>query len=260
MHIFVEPLPGILLLDLLFGFPHLVVHTSNCTFKNAPFASTFSLVVPCSHESEHIKLMTSLIFNSVLPVFYRQTLPSDEINTFQLEGDQYSFKCSYFPMCLPQPVSISRFLFKASSRLECANPPPLIALDPLFSKFCAVRSRASQWKRRPQFQLPNCCSKPPPLFWVSKSAPAESETLTPLFWNLHAVHRMTHPRNHPPAPFTASKPPPLFWVFKPSPTDHSRPFVFSNFHSVSRMASPQKRPPASRDKAGVSLSWCPPGL
>ena len=177
-----------------------------------------------------------------------------------LKVTNISFKCSYFPMCLPQPVSISRFLFKASSRLECANPPPLIALDPLFSKFCAVRSRASQWKRRPQFQLPNCCSKPPPLFWVSKSAPAESETLTPLFWNLHAVHRMTHPRNHPPAPFTASKPPPLFWVFKPSPSDHSRPFVFSNFHSVSRMASPQKRPPASRDKAGVSLSWCPPGL
>ena len=124
MHIFVEPLPGILLLDLLFGFPHLVVHTSNCTFKNAPFASTFSLVVPCSHESEHIKLMTSLIFNSVLPVFYRQTLPSDEINTFQLEGDQYFIQVFLFSYVSPSACFDLQILIQSFFSTRVCKPAP----------------------------------------------------------------------------------------------------------------------------------------
>ena len=79
---------GFLLLDLCFFFHHIVpqVRLSIWHFQNSSplllnlrytekgdlpehFASTFSLVMLSSHESEHTKLMASLIINFLLAVF-----------------------------------------------------------------------------------------------------------------------------------------------------------------------------------------------
>ena len=82
MLILFESFLGILLLDPRFFFHHIVaqVRASIGHFENSspllwnprysekgnlpdPFVRTFSFVMPFSHESEHTKLMTSLIIN-----------------------------------------------------------------------------------------------------------------------------------------------------------------------------------------------------
>ena len=61
------------------------------------FARTFSLVMPFSHESEHTKLMTLLIINLPLAVFYWQSLSCKVIDKSQ--GDLNSSNSNYFPLC-----------------------------------------------------------------------------------------------------------------------------------------------------------------
>ena len=61
------------------------------------FARTYSLVMQFSHESEHTKLMTSLIINLELAVFYRQSLSCEVIDKSQ--GDLNSSSSKYFPLC-----------------------------------------------------------------------------------------------------------------------------------------------------------------
>ena len=60
------------------------------------FASTFSLVMPILHESEHTKLMTSLIINLLLAlaVFDWQSLSCEVIDKSQ--GDLNSSNGKYF--------------------------------------------------------------------------------------------------------------------------------------------------------------------
>ena len=59
------------------------------------FASTFSLVMPISHESELTKLMTSLVINFLLAVFYGQSLSCEVI--YKSQGDLNSSNSKYFP-------------------------------------------------------------------------------------------------------------------------------------------------------------------
>ena len=75
------------------------------------FASTFSLVMPFSDESEQTKLMTSLIINLQLAVFYGQSLSCEVVNESQ--GGFNSSNSDYFPrrLCPPCSISNGRLLF-----------------------------------------------------------------------------------------------------------------------------------------------------
>ena len=64
-----------------------------------PLVCTFSFVTPFSYESEHTKLMTSLIINLLLAVFYLQSLSCEVIDKSQ--SDLNSSNSKYFPLCLP---------------------------------------------------------------------------------------------------------------------------------------------------------------
>ena len=116
-----EPFFGILPHNPRFFFHHLVPHVCprienskvslwNPRYSekgNFPehFASIFSLLMPISHESKHIKLMTSLIVNLLLAVFYQQSLSCEVIDKSQ--GDLNSSNSKYFPLCPPQSISIT---------------------------------------------------------------------------------------------------------------------------------------------------------
>ena len=59
-------------------------------------------VMQFSHESEHLKLMTSLIINLPLAVFYRQSFSCEVIDKSQ--GDFNSSNSRYFPQFFQQQV------------------------------------------------------------------------------------------------------------------------------------------------------------
>ena len=81
------------------------------------FARTFSLVMPFSHESEHTKLMTLLIINLPLAVFYWQSLSCKVIDKSQ--GDLNSSNSNYFPLCPPLSISIALLFFQVSTSIFC---------------------------------------------------------------------------------------------------------------------------------------------
>ena len=78
-----------------------------------PFERMFSSVMPFLHEFEHTKLMTSLIINLSLAVFYRQSLLWEGLNKPQ--GDPDSSSSSHYILCPPWPVSSAWFFCEASS-------------------------------------------------------------------------------------------------------------------------------------------------
>ena len=130
MLIFFETFLAILLLNPCFFFRHLVpyVHPSmirhfeisgellwnpKCSETGGlpeRFASTFPLVMPFSHESEHIKHMTSLIITSQIAVFY--LLPYEVID--KSHSDLDCSNSNSFPLCPPSLTSIARLFFGVS--------------------------------------------------------------------------------------------------------------------------------------------------
>ena len=131
-----ESFLGILLLDPSFFFHHIVaqVRPSIYHFENSSpllwnprysekgdspehFVRTFSFVMPFSYESEHTKLMTLLIINLSLEVFYRQSLSCEVINKSQ--GDLNSSNSKYFPLCPPWSISIVLLFFEVSTSIFC---------------------------------------------------------------------------------------------------------------------------------------------
>ena len=81
------------------------------------FCNTFSFVLSLSHDSEHTKLITSLVINLLLAVLYQQSLPWGGLNKFQ--GDPDSSSSGHFTLCPPRPVSSAYFFCEASW-----GPPP----------------------------------------------------------------------------------------------------------------------------------------
>ena len=79
------------------------------------FLSTFSFVMPFSHESEHTKVMTSLVINLSLAVFYLQSFPWEGLN--KPRGDPDSSSSGHFTLCPPLPVSSAWFFCEASSSI-----------------------------------------------------------------------------------------------------------------------------------------------
>ena len=73
------------------------------------FVGTFSLVMLFSHESEHAKLMTSLIINVPLARFYGQSLICEVI--YKSQVDLNSSNSNYFPLCPPWLISVSKLIF-----------------------------------------------------------------------------------------------------------------------------------------------------
>ena len=134
MLILFESFLGILDLDHHIFFHHIVpqIRPSIWHFENSSpllwnpkyfeksdlpehFASTFSFVMPFSHESEHTKLMTSLIINLSLAVFYRQLLPWEGLNKPRVDPDSSSR--GHFTPCPPWPVSSAWLFCEASSTI-----------------------------------------------------------------------------------------------------------------------------------------------
>ena len=124
----------ILLLDPSFSFHHIVaqVHASIWHFENSSLllwdtlkkviclirsydVPTFSFVMPFSHQSEHTKLLTSLIINLWMAVFYEQLLPWEGLNKPQ--GDPDSSSSGHFSLCPLRPVSSASFVCKAFSSI-----------------------------------------------------------------------------------------------------------------------------------------------
>ena len=70
--------------------------------------------MPFSYESEHTKLMTSLIINLLLAVFYLQSLSYEVIDNVQ--GDLNFSNSKYFPLCPPWSISVALLLFRTGSR------------------------------------------------------------------------------------------------------------------------------------------------
>ena len=84
-----------------------------------------SLIMQFSHESEHTYLMTSLIINLQLAVFYRQSLSCKVIDKSpRAKSDLNSSNSNYFPLCPPRSISIARLFFEISS-----NFPPRFKLS-----------------------------------------------------------------------------------------------------------------------------------
>ena len=96
--------------------------------------------MPFSHESEHTKLMTSLIINLPMAEFYRQSLSCEVINKSQ--GDINS-NSNYFPMYARCSISIARLFFEVSTSIFCMLIWPRHhrgTSHPLFSNLrCASR-------------------------------------------------------------------------------------------------------------------------
>ena len=67
-----------------------------------PAFSAIFFVMPFSHESEHAKLITSLIINLLLAVFYRKS-PSYEVID-KSQGDLDSSNSNFFPLCPPRSI------------------------------------------------------------------------------------------------------------------------------------------------------------
>ena len=83
------------------------------------FTRAFSLVIPMSHESEHTKLMTSLITNLLLAVFYLQSLSCEVIDKSQ--RDLNLSTASIFLCALPGFFQL-RFIFQSFHLdLLCTN-------------------------------------------------------------------------------------------------------------------------------------------
>ena len=80
------------------------------------FASTFSFVMPFSHESEHAKLMTLLIINLLLAVFYWQS-PSREVID-KSQGDLNSSSSSFSLCALPGRFQLRDFFSKFPFRFS----------------------------------------------------------------------------------------------------------------------------------------------
>ena len=100
------------------------------------FVCTFSFVMPFSYESEHTKLMTLLIINLSLEVFYRQSLSCEVINKSQ--GDLNSSNSKYFPLCPPWSISVALLLFEASTSIFCVLIRPLHSLHTVCFRIFAV--------------------------------------------------------------------------------------------------------------------------
>ena len=104
--------------------------------------------MPFSHQSEHTKLLTSLIINLWMAVFYEQLLPWEGLNKPQ--GDPDSSSSSHFSLCPLRPVSSASFVCKAFLlNFLCGTQATPIALDSLFLSVCSVSSMA-----RPPYSTP----------------------------------------------------------------------------------------------------------
>ena len=77
---------------------------------------TLFLLLCHLYESEHTKLMTSLMINLSFAVFYRQSLSCEVID--KSEGDLNS-NSKYFPFCPPWSISVALLLFEASTSIFC---------------------------------------------------------------------------------------------------------------------------------------------
>ena len=82
-----------------------------------PFVRTCSFVMPFSLGYEHTKLMTYLIINLPLAVFYRQSLSCEVIDKSQ--GDLNSSNSKYFPLCPPWSISNVLLFFEVSTSIFC---------------------------------------------------------------------------------------------------------------------------------------------
>ena len=90
-----------------------------------------------SHMNLNIKLMTSLIINLSLAVFYRQSLPWEGLN--KPRGDPDSSSSCHFSPCPPQPVS-------------SASEPPALFLRERLSQL------NSQWQDQSNSKIYECHS------------------------------------------------------------------------------------------------------
>ena len=77
------------------------------------FASTFSFVMPILHESEHTKLISSLIINLLLVVCYRQSLSCELIDKSQVDLNSSNNK--YFLLWPPWLISVALLFFELST-------------------------------------------------------------------------------------------------------------------------------------------------
>ena len=78
-----------------------------CTWKVSGVEYALCFVLG-SHWGEHTKLMTSLIINLKLAVFYKQSHSCEVIN--KSKGDLNSSNSIFFPLCPPLSISIARLL------------------------------------------------------------------------------------------------------------------------------------------------------
>ena len=157
MLILFESFLGILLLDPRFFFHHIVaqVRASIGHFENSspllwnprysekgnlpdPFVHTFSFVMPFSYESEHTKLMTSLIINLSLAVFHRQSLSCEVIDKSQVDFKSPNSK--YSPLCPPcqWSISVALLLFEVSTSNFCVLISPLHSLHTICFRIFAA--------------------------------------------------------------------------------------------------------------------------
>ena len=91
-----------------------------CLNNSHWIASSFSLVMPILHESEHTKLMiwlSLLITNFLLAVPCWQSLPWEGIEQSQGDPDSRASSSDYFPLLPPRPVSFALFFREDSSSI-----------------------------------------------------------------------------------------------------------------------------------------------
>ena len=99
---------------------------------HAHFASTFSLNMPISHESEHIKLMTSPIINLLLAVFYWQSLYCEIEVIDNCQGDFNSSNSKYCPLCPPWSISVALLFFEGCNSIFCVQIRPRQSLHTVY--------------------------------------------------------------------------------------------------------------------------------
>ena len=133
-----------------------------------------SLVMQFSNEFEHTKLMTSLIINLILAVFFRQSRSCEVID--KSHGDLNSSNSNYFPLCPPWWISIARLFLdsEVSTSIFCVLIWPRLSFHTVFFKSSLRPSYDPSWKLQccalpGLFQSSNRFSKPPPRVLVSES-------------------------------------------------------------------------------------------